>query len=73
MTTDPEGADYHEAVARELAPELFAERSPQERLGCACPAWTDARECIEVRYGRNPYDEECECPCHDADDEEAEA
>lgn len=46
------------------------ERSPQERLKCACPSWTAARECCCLRYAPDdsePKDEACECSCHEED------
>lgn len=50
-------------------------RSPQQRIKCACPSWTAPRECMQIRYGIEPgsandYDERCECPCHDRDDDD---
>lgn len=45
--------------------------SPQERIRCACPAWSSPSECVRIRYGKNPTGsdpeddlEHCECPCH---------
>lgn len=55
----------------------MSETSPQERTRCVCPSWTTPRECVRIRYGRNPTgshpddpEEECECPCHYEDEEE---
>lgn len=35
---------------------------------CACLS-RDPFVCIELRYGSNEFEEECECPCHDGWDE----
>jgi hypothetical protein len=54
-----------------VSDESQSQRSPQETICCACPAWTSPAECVTVRYGRNPTTgdpdderEECECACH---------
>jgi hypothetical protein len=45
--------------------------SPQARWKCACPSWTTRRQCFQARYGfNNEYDEECECACHETDEDD---
>lgn len=54
--------------------------SPQKEIKCACPSWTDAVDCIDLRtvgYAPGPNSErdrawrdECQCCCHDRRDDE---
>ena len=50
--------------------ELTDFNSPQTLWKCACPSWTTRRGCFEARYGFNEFDEECECACHEIDEDD---
>lgn len=51
------------------------QQSPQERVGCACPRWSTGYECMIRRYAPDDMErhsgryEDCECACHEVDDE----
>ena len=59
--------------------------SPQEVFKCACPYWTDAEQCMEIRHpqplafddsdgpdmaGSEDSIEECSCGCHNENKED---
>lgn len=56
-------------------------KSEQEVWGCACPRWSDAATCIDLRYhghapvlddeGSRVSDEECACACHTHEHEDS--
>lgn len=68
------GCGFYEALAAGLQRPGGACTcmSPQERIGCACPAYTTARECWRLRYDDDDGDpdDRCECVCHEAGDDD---
>ena len=56
--------------------KVFSKRVDEIQSKCACPC-IDAKDCMDVRYPRNewedPDDQRCECGCHSEIAEEYES